>query len=120
MTSVLRPFLLAGVLLVAVSAWSADQLPTLPSGGPEALPTLGASNQMASVNPDQTITVTCYLGNPNDKQSLGSITATSPSAAGPSCNSLNYSCQGRCYGCYSDFDLSEDVCVDNAGRKFLR
>jgi multidrug efflux system outer membrane protein len=27
---------------------------------------------------------------------------------------------GRCYGCYADFDFSDDVCVDNAGRKFIR
>ena len=63
--------------------------------------------------------VTCYLGNPNDKNSLGSI-ATSAAAAGATCNSVNYVCQGRCFGCYSDFDLSEDICVDNSGRKFLR
>lgn len=98
----------------------ADNLPALPSSGPAGLPTLGSSPLSVTGVPDQTLSVTCYLGNPNDKQSIGSIIVNSPAAAGPTCNSLNYACQGRCFGCYADFDLSEDVCVDNASRKFIR
>jgi len=60
------------------------------------------------------------MGNPNDNNTLGMDRGQHPPEAGFNCNSLNYACQGRCYGCYSDFDLSEDVCVDASGRKFLR
>ncbi len=127
MRTSLRTLLLAGMLLSALPL-QADDLPTLQSGNlpmlqsatPAQLPSLSASNlNMAPVS-DQALTVTCYLGNPNDKQSLGSITVYSPAEAGINCNSLNYACRGRCFGCYSDFDLSEDICVDASGRKFLR
>ena len=112
----LRQFtLLAGFILIAIPAWERQSAHAPIKPGRQvflqcAWPTL----------PDQTLTVTCYLGNPNDNQSLGSITVNSPSAAGPTCNSLNYACQGRCFGCYADFDMSEDVCVDSAGRKYMR
>jgi hypothetical protein len=105
----LRLFLVTGIMLMTIPAIAAaDQLPQLPASSPA----ISAS--------DQNLSVTCYLGNPNDGNSLGSIMVNGAAAAGPSCNSLNFSCQGRCYGCYSDFDLSEDVCVDSSGRKFLR
>jgi hypothetical protein len=117
--AILRLFLFAGVLLAAIPALGDEPLTQLPSGGPESLPSLGpgSPNIMTS---GEAISVTCYLGNPNNRQSLGSIIVHSPEAAGPTCNSFNHACQGRCYGCYSDFDLSEDICVDNVGRKFLR
>jgi hypothetical protein len=116
MRTTLRLLLLSGVLLAAINAWGDDQLPSLSAGGLESLP--GAGSGISSMS--ETVSVTCYLGNPNDGQTLGSITVASPAEAGPSCNSLNYSCRGRCYGCYADFDLSEDICVDSSGRKYLR
>jgi hypothetical protein len=116
MRTILRLLLSSGVLLAAINAWGDDQLPRLSSAGLESLPGAGSSISSSS----ETISVTCYLGNPNDGQTLGSITVPSPSEAGASCNTLNYSCRGRCFGCYSDFDLSEDVCVDSSGRKYLR
>jgi hypothetical protein len=71
-------------------------------------------------NREQNVSVTCYQGNPNaGGNTMGSVSVI-PASAGATCNSLYYDCQGRCYGCYSDFDLSEDVCVDASGRKFLR
>ena len=108
--------IIMGVLLAAISASGEEQLPTLPAGGLEGLPSAGSGLSSMS----ETISVTCYLGNPNDGQTLGNITVPTPSEAGASCNSLNYSCRGRCFGCYSDFDLSEDICVDSSGRKYLR
>jgi hypothetical protein len=119
MWSVLRNSLLVAVLLASVPAWSGDNLPTLPSTGPAGLPSLSSSPINAIPAAEQTVSVTCYLGNPNDNNSLGSI-ATVASAAGAGCNSINFSCQGRCFGCYADFDLSEDICVDIAGRRFIR
>jgi hypothetical protein len=118
-----RLFLSAGILLTALSAGADDQLPMLQATGAANLPSLSSvsssSLNMAPVS-DQAFSVTCYLGNPNDGQTLNSITVYSPSEAGTSCNSLNYACRGRCFGCYSDFDLSEDICVDASGRKYLR
>ena len=120
MGSVQRFSLLTGFMLIAVPVWGGDNLPTLPSSGSGGLPTLSSSSLSVTAMPDKNLSVTCYLGNPNDNQSLGSITVNGPAMAGPSCNSLNYICQGRCFGCYSDFDLSEDVCVDAGGRRFIR
>jgi hypothetical protein len=121
MRSALRPLLAAGVIFTAFSAWADDTLPKLPSGGPESLPSLSSSSLNMAAVPDRALSVTCYLGNPNNNQSLGgSLMVNTPEAAGPTCNSLNFACQGRCFGCYADFDLSEDICVDAAGRKFIR
>ena len=120
MRSFLRLFLMAGLFLTALPSWGEDQLPMLPSSGPAGLPTLSSSPMNVTQFPDKMINVTCYLGNPNDRQTLGSITATTPAEAGANCNSLNYACRGRCFGCYSDFDLSEDICVDASGRKYLK
>ena len=120
MSTAMRLILLAGAALATMPAWGNDQLPQLPGGGASSLPTLGASSQDAVGMSDQSLSVTCYLGNPNDRQSLGSITVHRPEAAGSACNSFNYACRGRCYGCFSDFDMSEDICVDGAGRKYLR
>jgi len=120
MRHLLRSCLLSGALLAALPAWGDNSLPTLTSGGPQSLPSVNTSPLSMAPLPEQTLTVTCYLGNPNDRQSLGSITVNSPTVAGPTCNSLNYACQGRCFGCYADFDMSDDICVDGTGRKYLR
>ncbi len=120
MLSVIRLFLLTGLLLAAVSAQGSDPLPQPPGGGAASLPTLQASSPTPVGMSDDALSVTCYLGNPNDRQTLGGITVHGAEAAGPACNSFYYACRGRCYGCYSDFDMSEDICVDGSGRKYLR
>jgi hypothetical protein len=120
MRSNLRFLLLAGVLFTSPPAWGEDNLPRIPSGGAESLPSINTSPLSTAAMPDRSLTATCYIGNPNNKQSLGSIVVATPEAAGPTCNSFYYSCQGRCFGCYADFDLSEDICVDPAGKKFIR
>lgn len=116
----MKRILLLGSLLLPAHTASADQLPGLSSGGPESLPTLGSGSTSVVSLTDRSFSATCYLGNPNDKQSLGTITVTTSQEAGINCNSMYFSCKGRCYGCYSDFDMSEDICVDNSGRRFLR
>ena len=115
-----RLLLIAGVLLAALPAWGEEQLPMLQSAPPAQLPSLSASNlNMAPVS-DKTLSATCYLGNPKNNQTLGNITVYSAAEAGINCNALFYSCKGQCFGCFSDFDLSQDICVDSSGRKFLR
>ena len=112
-------FLLAASLLLATQPLFADELPMLPSSSSAQLPSIG-STTVNMADPDRSISVTCYLGNPNNGNSLGDIMARGPESAGPTCNALNFSCKGRCFGCFSDFDLSQDICVDSNGRKFLR
>lgn len=120
MMSAVRTSVLLVFLIATTSAWADDQLPRLQSGGPESLPSLGTTTMSSVSTADQNLSVTCYLGNPNDRQSLGSLTVHSSAEAGSVCNSMNFACKGRCFGCYSDFDLSEDICVDNSGRRFLK
>ncbi len=75
----------------------------------------------ATAFPDgENISVSCYKGDQGRGDYMGNIMAFDPESVGKSCNSFYYECRGKCYGCFSDFDLSEDVCYDNAGRKFLR
>lgn len=94
-----------------------DDLPMLPSSQPSQLPSINS----ITIQPvqEQNISVTCYLGNPNDRNSLGNIMVYSVESAGPTCNSMFFNCRGSCFGCFSDFDLSQDICVDNNGKKFL-
>jgi hypothetical protein len=106
------------LLLLTALPVRGDDLPMLPSSQPSQLPSINTVN----IQPvgDQNISVTCYLGNPNDRNSLGDIMVYSAESAGPTCNSMFFNCRGACFGCFSDFDLSQDICVDNSGRKFLR
>jgi hypothetical protein len=98
---------------------SADELPMLPTTGITQLPSIDSAT-ISMVDQDQNISVTCFLGNPNDRNSLGDIMVNGAGTAGATCNSLYFSCKGRCFACFSDFDLSQDICVDNSGRKFLK
>jgi len=75
---------------------------------------------VTSAHADDNISVACYRGDMGNGAYLGTILVFSPDAAGQMCNSLYYGCGGKCFGCFSDFDLSEDVCYDSSGRKFLK
>jgi len=114
-----KALLLSVPLLLATIPLFADELPSLQSASPAQLPSINSA-PLNMVDPDRSLTTTCYLGNPNDHNSLGDIVVRGPESAGPTCNALFYSCKGRCFGCFSDFDLSQDICVDNSGRKFLK
>ena len=107
------------LLLLPVLPACGDDLPMLPSSQPSQLPSLSTAT-IQPIQQEQNTSVTCYLGNPNDRNSLGNIMVMSAEAAGPTCNSMFFNCRGACFGCFSDFDLSQDICVDNSGRKFLR
>jgi hypothetical protein len=109
---------LTAILLLATFPVMADDLPMLPSSQPSQLPSLDTVTIQAVQ--DQNLSVTCYLGNPNDKNSLGDIMVHTAPEAGSICNSMYFACKGSCFGCFSDFDLSQDICVDNSGKKFLR
>ena len=106
------------LLLLSALPVLSDDLPMLQSSPPSQLPSINTVN----IQPvgDQNFSVTCYLGNPNDRNSLGDIMVHSATEAGTTCNSMFFACKGSCFGCFSDFDLSQDICVDASGRKFLR
>ncbi len=69
---------------------------------------------------EENINVSCYKGDKEDGAYLGTVMVFSPEAAASQCNALYYACKGKCYGCFSDFDLGGDVCYDSAGKRFLR
>ncbi len=75
------------------------------------------------VNAGQTysevVSVSCYKGDPEVGNRVGDLTVPTPENAGQTCNSFYSDCEGQCSGCVSDFDISEDVCYDKSGRKFL-
>ncbi len=68
---------------------------------------------------EETVTVSCFKGNTDAGNFIGSITITSPQAAGRRCNSVYYDCQGECLGCFTDSNGFQ-VCYDNDGRKIQK
>ncbi|MFZ4857220.1 MAG: hypothetical protein ACOYL3_12570 [Desulfuromonadaceae bacterium] len=112
-------FLLTASILLTVLSAFADDLPMLQSATPVQLPSLSTATINMS-DPEKMISVTCYFGNPLEGRSVATIMIQGAAAAGPSCNSMFYDCKGRCFGCFSDSDLSRDICADNNSRKFLR
>jgi hypothetical protein len=88
---------------------------TLPS-----LPTLPPAQASSLDNSNSLVSVSCYVGNPNNEDGVGNLSVPSASQAGPVCNNTFLICKGKCYGCFDDFDYSEEICVDNSGKKYLR
>ncbi len=62
------------------------------------------------------VTVSCFKGNLDPGNRIGSITVTSPQTAAQICNSIYYDCQGKCLGCFIDSG-GVQVCYDKDGRK---
>lgn len=75
---------------------------------------------LAAAAQEEEITVSCYKGNLDEGNNVGTVTVTKPEDAGPSCNSTYYDCQGQCLGCFPDKDLDRMVCYDNTGNKALK
>ncbi|HJV36252.1 hypothetical protein [Geomonas sp.] len=113
MRSARKMYLVTVLLLASVPAFADEfsQTPPLPSLSDQAQQTPARYQQF---------TVECYLGNPDQKQMLGSLMANSAHDAGPACNGMFLACNGACYGCFTDFDYSDDICVDKSGKKYLR
>jgi hypothetical protein len=68
----------------------------------------------------EAITISCYMGNPENDNYIGDLTVPDPENAGQSCNALYSDCQGECSGCFADSDITEDICYDKMGKKFLQ
>jgi hypothetical protein len=68
----------------------------------------------------EAVSVSCYIEDTEMGNSIGNLTVPFPENAGQGCNSMYSGCKGKCIGCVSDFDITEDVCYDSTGRKFLK
>jgi hypothetical protein len=68
---------------------------------------------------EETVTVSCFKGNLDEGNFIGSLTVTSPQDAGRSCNSFYYDCQGECMGCVTNPNGFQ-VCYDNEGKKITK
>ena len=86
--------------------------------GAAALVAAAASVQTAYT--DENLNVSCYKGDKEGGTYLGTVMVFSPEAAAPQCNALYYACKGKCYACFSDFDLGGEVCYDSTGKEFLQ
>lgn len=64
--------------------------------------------------------VSCYKGDVQEGNYIGEIDSTASENAGADCNSFYDDCQGQCLGCIYDDNLTEDVCYDNQGNKFIK
>jgi hypothetical protein len=65
--------------------------------------------------------ISCYKGNVQEGNYIGDLSSvTTPDNAAQDCNSLYDECQGQCLACIYDDDLTEDICYDGLGNKFLK
>lgn len=64
---------------------------------------------------DESIEVSCYKGNTEEGNFVGSLTVTRPANAVQDCNATYYDCDGTCVGCYYDPKLDKKVCFDKTG-----
>ncbi len=78
------------------------------------------ADTLVSVSYSESVRVSCLKGNPEDGNYVGDVTVPDPENAGRICNSLYGECGGKCKGCFADSDITEDVCYDETGRKFLK
>jgi len=64
--------------------------------------------------------LSCYRGDRETGVYMGEISGANFENAAAECNSFYADCNGECYGCYFDNELTQTVCMDNQGRKFTR
>lgn len=66
------------------------------------------------------ITVSCYIGNPSDNVQIDNIEVFDVSDATKKCNDIFEDCTGKCIGCYIDSESSEETCIDKSGKHFTK
>jgi hypothetical protein len=74
---------------------------------------------------DNPIQARCYRversGDGYHLRRVGGVTIYSDQQAAMVCNIVHYACRrGRCIACAYDYDRYEDICVDMAGRRFVK
>ncbi len=111
-----RAAVFMGIVLIAATvmvepAYTQDMNPESPQYmNPESPRYINPSIQEESVN------ASCYKGDIDAGNYIGSITVTSSRTAGQICNSIYYDCRGKCLGCFTD-SRGMQVCYDSEGRK---
>ena len=73
----------------------------------------------ASTHATNSITVSCYIGNPSDNIQIGDIEIFNVSHATTSCNNVFNDCDGKCIGCYINSE-SNETCIDENGKQFKK
>jgi hypothetical protein len=64
--------------------------------------------------------LSCYKGDKDNSILIGEIADADLKEAADACNTTYGDCNGECYGCYLDENLSGEICVDSDGRTFTR
>jgi hypothetical protein len=63
-----------------------------------------ASGGVTPLRAAQDVSVSCYVGNPEDNENVGNVDVFDVRTAATSCNAMYNSCGGNCTGCYDDED----------------
>jgi hypothetical protein len=73
---------------------------------------------------DQPMAVQCYrVESYYDDyrfEEVGSVVVPPSLSPAQACNIVEYACKNRCVACAHDYDYYEDICVDAAGRQFVK
>ncbi|HWO99256.1 MAG TPA: hypothetical protein VNL74_01335 [Methylococcus sp.] len=73
---------------------------------------------------DQPMAVQCYrVDSYYDDyrfEEVGSVMVPPNLPPARACNVVEYACKNRCVACAHDYDYYEDICVDAAGRQFVK
>jgi hypothetical protein len=68
---------------------------------------------------EESITVTCYVGDPSDYEEVGEIEVFNTAKATSTCNKIFNDCKGQCTGCYLS-DETGEICIDKKGKEFAK
>ena len=68
---------------------------------------------------EESITVSCYVGDPSDYEEVGEIEVFNTAKATSTCNTVYNDCKGQCTGCYLSDDAGE-ICIDKKGKEFAK
>jgi hypothetical protein len=67
---------------------------------------------------EESITVSCYVGDLSDNEEVGEIEVLKTATATRDCNKIyKEDCKGQCTGCYTSEDSGE-ICIDKKGKEF--
>lgn len=73
---------------------------------------------------DQPFSVQCYrMDSYYDDyrfEEVGSVVVPPHLPPAQACNVVEYACKERCVACAHDYDYYEDICIDAAGRQFVK
>ncbi|HET6513900.1 MAG TPA: hypothetical protein VFG09_01980 [Thermodesulfovibrionales bacterium] len=77
------------------------------------------SGYPVSAQGEESISVSCYVGDPDDNHQVGDVEVFTGSVAAGTCNTVYDDCKGNCTGCYISEDGSQ-ICIDATGRRYTR